>query len=72
MKVVTNPDKELVAEIREKLNENLVKYGQKFCPCVIPAHYNEDTICMCKEFRDQMKREELGECHCGLYVIVED
>ena len=71
MKVITNPDKNLVTEIRSKLDENLKKYGNKFCPCVIPTHYNEDTICMCKEFRDQMERAELGECHCGLYIIVE-
>lgn len=48
---------ELVEEIRQKLKEN-----GGFCPCRIEQ--NEDTRCMCKEFREQ----ESGECHCGLYV----
>ena len=72
MKVVMNSDKDVVNEIREKLNENLRLYGHRFCPCVIPTKYNKDTICMCKEFRDQMERGESGECHCGLYIIIDD
>ena len=72
MRVTLNPDKSIVEEIRTRLNENLEKYGHKHCPCVIPTKYNENTVCMCKEFIDQMERGELGECHCGLYVIVED
>ena len=50
-------DKELVQEIREKLQEN-----DGYCPCKIEK--TDDTKCMCKEFREQ----ESGECHCGLYV----
>lgn len=52
-----NEDKELVETIREKLKEN-----GGFCPCRLVK--NEDTKCMCKEFREQ----EEGECHCGLYI----
>ena len=58
MKVKVNPDTELVNEIRKKLKEN-----DGYCPCRIQK--NEDTKCMCKEFVEQ---EELGECHCGLYI----
>lgn len=72
MRVVTNSDKELVSEIRAKLKENKEKYGKQYCPCVLPNNYNDDTVCMCKEFRDQMERRESGECHCGLYVIIND
>jgi hypothetical protein len=25
---------------------------------------------MCKDFREQIERNEPGECHCGLYEIV--
>lgn len=32
------------------------------CPCKVKK--NEDTLCMCKEFREQ---NEPGYCHCGLY-----
>ena len=65
MRVTTNPDKELVAEIRAKIKEN-----NGHCACVIS--FNEDNKCICKEFREQIDRGETGECHCGLYIIIED
>lgn len=64
-KVSLNPDSELVKEIREKLKEN-----GGYCPCALVQ--NEDTKCMCKEFREAIKNNILGECHCGLYINVED
>jgi len=64
MRITTNSNKELVNQIREKLKDN-----DGYCPCRVQK--NEDTKCMCKEFKEQMGRGELGECHCGLYVIVE-
>ena len=66
MTIKTNSDKELVKEIRNKLKENKDKYGKEYCPCSLI--HNDDTICMCKEFREQIE----GECHCGLYVKVQD
>jgi len=57
MKIRSNPNKELVKEIREKLKEN-----DGYCPCKIVK--NEDTKCICKEFIEQ----GLGPCHCGLYI----
>ena len=72
MAIRLSEDKELVEEIRQKLKENKDKYGEQFCPCVIPTKYEsdnkEDYICMCKEFREQ----EDGECHCGLYIKEEE
>lgn len=64
IKVITNPDKDFVKEFREKLKEN-----GGFCPCSLVK--NEDTKCMCKEFREQITNGITGECHCGLYSIVE-
>lgn len=52
-----NEDKELVADIRKRLIKN-----DGYCPCRLVK--NEDTKCICKEFREQ----ESGECHCGLYI----
>lgn len=52
-----NPDKELVAEIRKALKEN-----DGYCPC--RPEKTPDTVCLCKEFREQ----ESGLCHCGLYL----
>lgn len=68
MAVSLSEDKELVKEIRKKLKENKDKYGEQYCPCVLPSQYNsennEDYICMCKDFREM----EQGECHCGLFI----
>ena len=61
MQIKITQDKELAKEIREKLKAN-----GGYCPCKLIK--NEDTKCMCKEFLDQ---QELGECHCGLYIKVE-
>lgn len=72
MRVTMSSNKELVAEIRAKLKDNKEKYGKQYCPCVLPNNHNDDTVCMCKEFREQMDRGELGECCCGLYVITND
>lgn len=52
-----NSDKELVELVQKKLKDN-----DGFCPCKIDK--NDDTKCMCLEFRMQ----EEGECHCGLFV----
>ena len=57
VKIVVNPNKDIVNEVRRKLKEN-----DGYCPCSLIK--NEDTKCMCKEFRET----EVGECHCGLYV----
>ena len=55
-----NSDQELVNAIKDKLKSN-----GGYCPCV--TIHNEDTKCMCKSFREQ---DFEGECHCGLYVKV--
>ena len=60
MKIRSNPNKELVKEIREKLKEN-----DGYCPCKIVK--TKDTKCICKEFIEQ----GLGPCHCGLYIKAE-
>lgn len=65
IKVTTNPDKELVKEIREKIKEN-----NGHCACV--ASFNADNKCICKTFKDQIDRGEPGECHCGLYIITNE
>lgn len=66
MKMVVNSDAELVKNIRTKLKENKEKYGKQYCPCSLIR--NDDTVCPCKNFREQTT---LGECHCGLYIKTE-
>lgn len=66
MRIIINPDVEVVKEIRKGLEENKAKWGERYCPCRI--EHTPDTICMCKEFREQKE----GMCHCGLYIKVKE
>ncbi|MBQ2642766.1 MAG: ferredoxin thioredoxin reductase catalytic beta chain [Eubacterium sp.] len=61
MKITFNEDRKVVDAIREGLKK---KNGH--CPCRLEE--TEDTMCMCKEFRDQVANPEFeGFCHCRLY-----
>ena len=64
IKVLLNEDKELVKHIREQIKKN-----NGHCCCAI--QFNDDNICMCKDFKEQIKNEKLGYCHCYLYKITE-
>jgi ferredoxin-thioredoxin reductase catalytic subunit len=57
MKIRMNDDREAAQVVLDAISDN-----DGYCPCKIEK--NEDTKCMCKEFRDQ---KESGMCHCGLY-----
>lgn len=61
MKVIINPDAELVAEINKQLKEH-----NGYCPCAL--YQNADTLCMCKAFREQAS----GECPCGKFIKIEE
>lgn len=52
-----NDDKDLVDTLKRLIKEN-----GGYCPCAVEK--NEDTKCMCKEFREA----DSGMCHCGLFV----
>ena len=56
-KIKLNPDSEKVREICDAIKAN-----GGYCPCRIEKI--PDTLCMCKEFREQTS----GLCHCGLYL----
>ncbi len=61
MKIIENPDKEIVKTVREGL-----KAKDGYCPCRLGK--DEDNKCMCKEFREQIKDPNFeGYCHCLLY-----
>lgn len=62
IKITINPDKEHVKKIIKALKDN-----NGYCPCAIIK--SEDTKCMCKDFRDMIKNNETGDCHCDLYHI---
>lgn len=65
MKIIENPDKEYVRDVRDKLRKN-----SGYCPCRILK--SENTKCMCKEFREAVKSGKAGTCHCGLYIAVDE
>jgi len=61
MSIKFNSDKEIVKTIKEGL-----KKTGGYCPCRFEK--TEDTRCMCKEFREQIKDPNFeGYCHCMLY-----
>ena len=61
MKVRFNDDLEVVRMVKEGLK---AKGGH--CPCRVER--NDDTKCMCKEFREQIADPDFeGYCHCMLY-----
>lgn len=58
-------DKELWDLIQKGLNKNREKYGKRYCPCSLDR--SDDTVCMCKEFRESPAGTT---CHCGIYTKV--
>ena len=61
MKIRLNEDPEIVRTVKEGL---AARGG--YCPCRTVR--NEDTNCMCREFREQIKDPDFeGYCHCMLY-----
>lgn len=61
MKITFNTDEKIVKAIRDGL-----KRKDGHCPCRVAQ--TEDTVCMCKEFREQIADPEFeGFCHCRLY-----
>ena len=66
MAVRLNDDKDLVAAVKEGLRRT-----GGFCPCKLEL--NEDTRCICREFREQIADPEYeGYCHCMLYYKSKD
>ena len=43
-------DKEVKEAVLAGLQRNKEKYGKRYCPCSLVR--NDDTVCMCKEFRE--------------------
>ena len=61
MKVVLNPNEEVVAAVRDGL-----KRTGGYCPCRLQQ--SEDTKCRCLEFREQIEDPTYeGFCHCFLF-----
>lgn len=62
VKIIINPSEEDYKEITAAVTNN-----DGYCPCAIVK--NEDTKCVCKEFRDS---DNVDFCHCGRFYKVKD
>ena len=62
MKIKKNP-----SEVEYKEISEAVKANDNYCPCL--ATKNDDTKCMCKEFREC---KDADFCHCGRFYKVPD
>jgi len=61
MKIKLNTDESVVEAVRS----GLAMTGG-YCPCRLER--TEDTKCMCREFKEQIKDPDFeGYCHCFLY-----
>ena len=61
MKITLNKDKQIVDVIKEGL-----EHTGGYCPC--RTERTEETKCMCREFKEQIKDPEFeGFCHCMPY-----
>ena len=54
-----------IVEVDKSVRE-LVAANNGYCPCTVVK--NEDTKCMCKEFKEQKS----GLCHCGRFEKLEN
>ena len=53
----------------EEMIRAAIKLANGHCPCVLAHFRNEDTKCMCKDFRSL----PVGSiCNCGLYIKTEN
>jgi hypothetical protein len=60
MKIQIYADKET-----EKIIRAAIKESDGHCPCVLVTCRNDDTKCMCKDFRTSPAGTI---CNCGLYI----
>ncbi|MDD4689462.1 MAG: ferredoxin thioredoxin reductase catalytic beta chain [Eubacteriales bacterium] len=61
MKIILNPNNEIVKTVKEGLNQT-----GGYCPCI--REQSEETKCMCKRFKEQVADPDFeGYCHCMLY-----
>lgn len=65
MKIIINPDRKKVKEVKKQLKEN-----DGYCPCALI--HSPQTKCICKRFKDKVAEGYSGECDCGLYISKEE
>ena len=64
-----NPNRVIVESLVKRLLENQEKHGHRYCPCrVITGNIEEDKKKICPCFWNKKEIEEMGHCHCNLFV----
>lgn len=61
LKIINNPNRTEYKEVTQDVMNN-----DGFCPCMTVK--NQDTKCMCKEFKEQNHE---GYCRCGRFMKIE-
>ena len=61
LKIIKNPDNEFYEKITQAVKDNF-----NYCPCMLQK--TQDTLCMCKAFREQ---DTEGYCHCRRFLKVQ-
>ena len=64
-----NPHKKIVDFLIQGLLHHEQKFGYRYCPCrAITGNPKQDEkiICPCVYRKDEI--EQMGRCHCGLFV----
>lgn len=64
LRIIRNPNEDIYNKVTKAVLDN-----HSYCPCSLVK--NENTMCMCKNFREQYNNGIVGECHCGRYVVVD-
>lgn len=65
-----NPGEEVLNFIIEGLLENEAMRGYRYCPCcVVTGDKQKDAKIICPCFYCKGDIEEIGHCHCGLFVV---
>lgn len=57
----------IIKNLHNEKIENLLQLNEHHCPSKLIK--NHETICMCRQFRDQIELRQEGKCECGLYKI---
>jgi ferredoxin-thioredoxin reductase catalytic subunit len=64
-----NPDEKVVTALLQGLIKNEEKYGQRYCPCrPVTGDQEEDKLKVCPCIWHRTEIENMGHCHCGLFV----
>jgi ferredoxin-thioredoxin reductase catalytic chain len=64
-----NPDRKIVETIVKGIFNNQEKHGARYCPCrMVTGDKEKDKLIICPCAYHKKELEEMGHCHCRLFV----